>query len=122
MMILVVFRGLPDGGTFHVVDHVMETFQPILFVHLCIGCSFLPLNLRLAATRPSVAEVGADLQTCQLVVNPGACLFKGSSVRMLIFVDIATEDHGAPFSRGQRTIRFAWSFPLDFLIEECSTA
>ena len=82
----------------------METFQLRLLVYLCIGCFVLPLNLRLAATRQSVVEVGADLQTLQFAVNLGACTFNGSSVRILNFVDIATEDHGASVSRGQLII------------------
>ena len=57
----------------------METFQLSLLVNPCIGCSVLPLNLRFAATSQSVVEVGADLQTLQLAVNLGACLFNGSS-------------------------------------------
>ena len=32
-----------------------------------------------------MAEVGADLQKCQLAVNLGACAFNGSAVRMLNF-------------------------------------
>ena len=97
-MILVVSVGLPDGGTFNVMDHFMVTLQPILFVYLCIGCSVLPLNPATHSQKTSVAEVGADLQTCQLAVNLGACAFNGSAVRMLNFADIATEDHGVSVS------------------------
>ena len=67
--------------------------------------------LRLAATRQSVAEVvaevGADLQTWQLAVNLGACLFKALPFACSNFADIATEDHGAsvPEASGQSDSR-----------------
>ena len=84
---------------FNVVDHFMETFQPSLLVHLCIGCSVLPLNF---ATRSHKTKCGrgcgrgwsrpADLAARR---EPWSLPLQGSSVRMLIFVDIASEDHGA---------------------------
>ena len=86
-------------------------------MYLFIGCSLFFLSiLRLAATRQSVAEGEADLQIWQLrellslplQALPFACS---------IFADIATEDHGAPDSRGQRIMRFAWWSPLGFLME-----
>ena len=60
------------GGCLLRFDHSAESSRV-----LCIGY-FLLLSffLRLAATRQSVAEVGADVQTLQLVVNLGACLFR----------------------------------------------
>ena len=67
-------------------------------MYLCSGCSVIPLNLATRSHKTSVAEVGADLQKCQLAVNLGACAFNGSAVRMLNFADIATEDHGVSVS------------------------
>ena len=91
---------LPDGGLLDVVDHFTETLQ---FLSQFIGCSVLPLNLRLAATRQSVdGGLELDLQNCQLAVNHWSwCLFKAFSFVCFNFVDIATEDHGVSVSRGQ---------------------
>ena len=53
---------------------------------------FVPLNLRLAATRQNVAEDLVDLQTWQLAMNLRASAFKALPFACSTFADIATDD------------------------------
>ena len=85
--------------------------------------SILPRRLRDSQPQDEVWQrLEPNFKNAKLIVNLGAGLFEAFPFSCSAFADIATEDHGALVSRGERIMRCVWWSPLDFLMKECSTA